>query len=65
MAKSMMVAERRVGQPSPNEMVQPVSIPIFQGESKSEDENLIFLPDHLIWPDQSTVWEGHQVTFSE
>jgi hypothetical protein len=65
MARSMMVAEMRVRQPSPNEMVQPVSKPIFQGESKSEDENLIFLPDHLIWPDQSRVWEGHQVTFSE
>ena len=52
MARSMMVAEMRVGQPSPNEMVQPVSKPIFQGESKSEDENLISLSDHLIWPDQ-------------
>ena len=36
MARSMMVAEMRVRQPSPNEMVQPVSKPIFQGESKSE-----------------------------
>jgi hypothetical protein len=36
MARSMMVAEMRVGQPSSNDMVQPVSKPIFQGESKSE-----------------------------
>jgi hypothetical protein len=65
MARSMMVAEMRVRRPSLNEMVQPASKSIFRGESKSEDENLIFLPDHLIWPYQSRVWEEHQVTFSK
>ena len=62
-AKTIYGHEERVRQCSPIGMVQLVSRPIFQGESKSEEGNLKFSLWVLIQPYPRWVWGEGWVTF--
>jgi hypothetical protein len=52
MARSMMVAEMRIGWPPLNGMVWLVSRPVFWGEPISEQRNMKFSLQLSIWLDQ-------------